>query len=117
MTANDHSELQLPKAWLNTLRHWAARHPQIESVYVYGSRAKGCAHVDSDLDVAYRIKEGGPESPLTVAMYNGDGWLAELEAVLPVDVHLQFADEDDIIVWPAVLDHGICVYGPRSLNE
>ena len=34
------------------IRDWAARHPKIEKVFLYGSRARGDNREDSDIDLA-----------------------------------------------------------------
>lgn len=44
---------------LATIREWAARHPEIVAVYLYGSRARGDHRPDSDIDLA--IVMGGDD--------------------------------------------------------
>ncbi len=37
---------------VRVIRAWAGRTPQVREVRLFGSRAKGCARVDSDVDLA-----------------------------------------------------------------
>ncbi len=99
---------QFPSSWRQAVVVWAARTPAIASIYLFGSRAKGTARPDSDVDLAFQTRANGDETPYTVAFFNKDHWRNELEALLPVAVDLQYADPDeDEVVWPAVQDHGI----------
>lgn len=99
---------QFPSEWKDKIVEWANRTPLVTEVYLFGSRAKGCACDDSDIDLAYRTKPSGSDSAFTIAIFNGSAWKAELQALLPRPVDLQYADPDeDIVVWPAVMEHGI----------
>lgn len=87
---------------------WAGRTPLVTSIYLFGSRAKGTARADSDIDLAFQTQANAGETPYTVAFFNKEKWKQELEALLPWPVDLQYADPgEDEIVWPAVQDHGI----------
>ncbi|WKL56897.1 nucleotidyltransferase domain-containing protein [Asticcacaulis sp. ZE23SCel15] len=88
---------------IEAVKLWASSKSEISSVYIFGSRAKGTHHIDSDLDVAYR-------SDLEWYELNRSLWKGELENLLNLNVDLQLAEDDDLVVWPAVLDHGIHIY-------
>lgn len=99
---------QFPTSWREAITAWAERTPLVTSIYLFGSRAKGTALDDSDIDLAFQTRADGAETAYTVAFFNKCRWKEELEAVLPRPVDLQYADPDeDEIVWPAVKDHGI----------
>lgn len=98
----------LPGEWRDIIRQWASTLPLITGIWLYGSRVKGGAREDSDLDVAFTCVGDRNESALTTVIFNRQKWEAALQALLPVKVHLQYADPDeDEVVWPAVQDHGI----------
>jgi predicted nucleotidyltransferase len=44
---------------VEAIREWARLTPQVEEVRLFGSRAKGCARPDSDVDLAVTVG-GGP---------------------------------------------------------
>ncbi len=98
---------QLPDEWRARVVAWAAGELLVTGVWFFGSRAKGTAKPDSDLDIAFTTAANGNETAYTVAFFNQDRWRTELQALLPVNVHLQHAEPDDVVVWPAVQDHGI----------
>lgn len=97
-----------PNHWRQAIVTWAAAQPLVAAVYLFGSRAKGAARWDSDIDLAYETHPDGSETPFTVAFFNGEVWQQQLQGLLPVPVDLQYAapGEDDI-VWPAVQEHGV----------
>ena len=63
-----------------TLATWAEKHPEILSLFVFGSRARGDARSDSDLDLAFELDESR-ETPLTVLVVNRAQWQQELSAL------------------------------------
>ena len=44
--------MQMDDAWLMGIREWAAENASIHEVWLFGSRAKGNAGPDSDVDIA-----------------------------------------------------------------
>lgn len=99
---------QFPNAWRVAITGWAATVPQITAVYLFGSRAKGCAGIDSDIDLAFETQSDGSGSAFTVAMCERASWQEQLQALLPVPVDFQYAGpEADGTVRPAMQDHGI----------
>lgn len=99
---------QFPDDWRKAVAEWAKEKSLITAIYLFGSRAKGTARDDSDIDLAYETRASELESPFTVAFFNGKGWQQELQSLLPRPVDFQYADrEGDEVVWPAVLDHGV----------
>jgi predicted nucleotidyltransferase len=101
---------QLPSAWLSEIESWAECEPLVLEAYVFGSRAKGCARLDNDLDVALAMvgeTEGEKDA----------NWICEADRLkralgirLPVSLDLWAVGVDDEKVGPAVREHGILVF-------
>lgn len=96
--------------WLDAIRAWALGEPLIEAAYVFGSRVKGTNRDDSDLDVAVFVAGADDGERLGNAIFEKPRWIATLQPQLPVTLHLQCAMDDDVVVMPAVRDHGRLVY-------
>ncbi|MBX9643301.1 MAG: nucleotidyltransferase domain-containing protein [Novosphingobium sp.] len=101
---------QLPNVWLEEIQAWASGEPLVLEAYIFGSRAKGIARPESDLDVAILLA-GGSESERTA------NWICEasrlrkgLEERLPVSLDLWSIAADDERVGPAVREHGILAF-------
>jgi predicted nucleotidyltransferase len=63
-----------------TLAAWAHKHPEIVSLFVFGSRARSDARLDSDLDLAFELDDAR-ETPLTVLAVSRGQWQQELSAL------------------------------------
>jgi hypothetical protein len=102
--------------WLLAIKNWAVGVPQVDRVWIFGSRATGSRTPKEnpssvpDLDIAYTLTGGESGELLGLAMCEGDDWRAQLQAAIPVPIDLQLAQADDARVWPAVLAHGVLVY-------
>ncbi len=72
------------------IKDWAARTPLIDEVRLFGSRAKGDAPADSDVDLALTVASGA--APGTVERHYaalGQYWQNELTKLLePLRVHV-----------------------------
>ena len=94
-----------PSTWRAIIREWAEAQPRIAAVYLFGSRAKGTARPDCDIDLAIILTE---HPDWTALQFSIDGFTeAEpaLQAMLPAPVHLSFpVVERD--VWDWCLEHG-----------
>jgi predicted nucleotidyltransferase len=78
---------QFPRA---VLAAWASDHREVIALLVFGSRARGNARINSDLDLALEL-DGSWETPETVLNANGERWkkeLTELTGLLVKDLHL-----------------------------
>jgi predicted nucleotidyltransferase len=77
------------------LRTWAASQPLVGMLYVFGSRTRGTARPDSDLDVAIELDPAAicgcddSASQLTTWMSNTTSWKEHLSAALGVPADLQ----------------------------
>jgi len=72
------------------LAQWAAQHPKILALYVFGSRAKGDARPDSTLDLAVELDDSR-EAELAVLLDNRGHWqtvLGDLTGCPVKNIHL-----------------------------
>jgi len=79
----------------DVLAQWAAQHPEILALYVFGRRASGTARPDSELDLAVEL-DGRHESEPTILIANRAHWqtvLGELTGCPVKDVRL-VSDKD-----------------------
>ena len=100
----------LPEPMIAALNEWAKQNPKIERVVVFGSRARGDARPDSDLDLAMRFV---PEvdSTLSELITHAAAWCAELTNLLGVLVtEMELADDPDGGLYPAIRDEGVLIY-------
>ena len=101
---------------------WAVTEPLIRRLYLYGSRAKGTARPDSDIDLAVLFRL----DPSITAEQAGDmfqarfftwadhspRWLDALSNLFDVPVHLEEPRRGDRIVWPALKACRLRLYPP-----
>lgn len=102
--------------WSGSICVWAARQPLVLEVHAFGSRMKGGYRSDSDLDLAFVVDGQDDGERLGKAICLLSGWQAELQAMLPVRVHAQAMFDDDLVVVPAVREHGMLIFR-RSGDE
>jgi predicted nucleotidyltransferase len=67
---------------IRTILEWAKETPEVLALRLFGSRAKGCAEPDSDLDVAITASDGN-----YVAL--ADQWEANLRLTKGLKVNLK----------------------------
>ncbi|MCJ2065878.1 nucleotidyltransferase domain-containing protein [Methylobacterium sp. J-088] len=82
--------LDVERAWLPALAAWAAGRPKVAEVWLFGSRAKGTARPDSDVDLGLVLVPGEPGHDWPEGNYQalGDRWQAELIALMGRHVSL-----------------------------
>lgn len=73
--------------WVAAIIEWAAQNTHVDEVWLFGSRAKGTARPDSDVDLCLRLRPGG--SALGAYFALGDRWQQELGQVLGRHVSLE----------------------------
>lgn len=74
----------------DVLAQWAAQHPEIVALYVFGSRARGTARPDAALELAVEL-DGSRESEPTILVVNRVHWqtvLSELTDCKVSDIYL-----------------------------
>ncbi len=96
--------------WSESIRVWAAGQPLVLEVHAFGSRVRGGYRPNSDLDLALVVDGQDNGERLGNAICLLSGWQAELQAMLPVRVHAQAMFDDDLVVAPAVRDHGLLIF-------
>ena len=72
------------------LAGWAANQPEILSIFLFGSRARGDARPDSDVDLAFELDDTR-ETALTVLVVNRAQWqreLSDLTGLIVRDLYL-----------------------------
>ncbi len=97
--------MQLCDIDVEKIRTWAAKHPEIGSVFLYGSRARDEARPDSDIDLAV-------EMPWTTWFNWHNKFKSDPDLNLGAPIHLECLDEDlgSEVVGPAVKKEGIRLY-------
>ena len=69
----------LTKKLLSKISKWAVNHPEVATVFIFGSRAKGNNQKDSDIDIAVALDESYiNEDAFTHWMYLSSNFKAEL---------------------------------------
>lgn len=98
---------------LEVIRRWAAGHPAIKQIWLFGSRARGNNRFDSDIDLAVVMQgTGDPER----AYNEWSNWHHEYEQdpdlLLSKPVHLEWYEKDARLerVGSAVERDGILLY-------
>lgn len=82
---------------LGTVADWAASEPLVERAWVYGSRVRGGARPDSDLDVAIQLRSrSGDSSALATWMFEAEGLRERLQKLLQMPIHLEWFGNADI---------------------
>ena len=102
----------IDERWLTALSDWARGEPSVLKAWVFGSRAKGSARQESDLDVAVFL-ESEDRTVQVEWILNARTWASEAQSQVGAfpKIDLQLADpECDEVVWPAVQEHGIPFY-------
>ena len=90
---------------------WASKERWIAAVYMFGSRVKGTAHEDSDLDIAVRLNLSDEGEALGWFMGEEKRWEQELNSLVPYKVHLELyhaVATNNVVSY--VSDHGIMIW-------
>ena len=101
---------QLPQPWVEAIQSWASSEPLILAVYVFGSRAKGTAVDGSDLDIAIKVDGRDSGEALANAIFGKQKWVSLLSKAIPAAIDLQSMFPDDVVVTPAVNEHGRLIF-------
>tara|TARA_R100000365_G_C2707516_1_gene43972 strand:- start:126 stop:482 length:357 start_codon:yes stop_codon:yes gene_type:complete len=79
----------------STIIAWALGRPEVRTVYLYGSRARGDNNADSDIDLAIRLFPGaGDSSTLATWIFWKVEWDETPDLMLSHPVHLEWYEED-----------------------
>ena len=75
------------------LHAWATSQPSINRVWLFGSRARGEAGPDSDLDIALEVVPAYPDASATDCWFtHSSQWRGELAARFPFRIQLELLD-------------------------
>ena len=89
-----------------TISKWAAEFAHLETVHVFGSRVRGDHRADSDLDIAFDIRESVENTTFDKELdTNCDGLKELLPDGIKLDVHKDHNDD----AWPRIRT-GKCVH-------
>lgn len=99
------------------LARWAASHPRIRCLIVFGSYAKGTANEESDLDIAVVVRLPAEASEkLLQWMDDKPKWLNELRDLLTFrDIQLEELSPEDPHVTKYVREAHIVMYDPEGV--
>src|SRR5262245_20784147 len=70
------------------IKEWALRTPHVQEVGLLGSRAKGTAKPDSDIDLAMTVDGDSPGTVLGNYFALGERWQEQLAELLEAKVHV-----------------------------
>ena len=96
--------------WIVAIQQWASNEPLVQEAYIFGSRARGVARPDSDLDIAIKLFGDTEEQRTENWIFEGERLTGNLVSQLPVTVDLEAIGEGDLVLQPAVLAHGILIF-------
>lgn len=95
--------MQLSNEKIEVIRAWAGRTAEVRAVWLFGSRAKGTAGPDSDVDLAI-------ECDMADYCFDCEVWTTHLSAELGLVVQIENPGPTDRIVTPSVAQHGILLW-------
>lgn len=102
--------MQLSLEQVYAIQTWAHNEPYIREVYLFGSRAKDSAQMDSDADIAIVIDVEDHEIE-RFFIFSGEHWQKDLSDRTGLKVSLaHLAGPRTPIHTAAVEDHGIKLY-------
>jgi predicted nucleotidyltransferase len=83
--------MDMRNEWLTALRSWASANGNVRELWLFGSRAKGTSHRDSDVDIGLALMP--PDGTHDYALGNFVAlelqWKAELQAIVGRHVSLE----------------------------
>lgn len=86
---------------------WATFKPRVRAVWLIGSRAKGTYGPDSDIDLAVAYR---PPSDFSDFFNEAEEWEAELQGLIPHQVHMLTCRPDRELVWRGAKERRILLY-------
>jgi predicted nucleotidyltransferase len=83
-------QVAVPESDIAAIRAWAAAHPVVRRVWVFGRRARGTERPDSDIDVAVEHDAmPGDSDAFTTAICEAEAWRRELAPHLSAPLDLE----------------------------
>ena len=76
--------MNMPDEWLRRLRSWAAGNESVRELWLFGSRARGEAREESDVDLALALMppDGKHDWALGKYFFFESDWKRQLEAIV-----------------------------------
>lgn len=103
--------MDLSPAQVSAIEDWARETSDIVEVRLFGSRAKGGAGPDSDVDLAVTILGREGETPYGIWAFDHSEWEADLERATGLKFEIKMYDRDSTPrVFNACEEHGILLY-------
>ena len=99
---------KLPEAWRRAIEQWAVQNGNIKEVWLFGSRARGEATDDKDVDIAITLMplQGSHDWALGNYQCFGDDWQRELSRLVRRHISLELrmglpakADAEAVLLW------------------
>jgi predicted nucleotidyltransferase len=104
----------LSEAQISVLQVWANASPHAEwvtEIWLFGSRAKLSHRPDSDVDLAFALKDEPSRTAEGEAICMRQRWNIELTSLLGLKADVWWLnDPESTIVAPAVNDHGLRIW-------
>jgi predicted nucleotidyltransferase len=83
--------MDMRKEWLSALRSWAAANGSVRQLWLFGSRARGDAREDSDVDLALALMPPDGKHDWALGNYFAlaSKWKGELETIVGRPVSME----------------------------
>ncbi|MFA3918825.1 nucleotidyltransferase family protein [Ruegeria hyattellae] len=96
----------------NAIAQWAAQHPIIRKVVLFGNRARGTQTANSDFDLAIQVFPASPHRHAQMAYMDWkDRRVEDLEAALNHKVQLEwFASGAGLAIERSIKDEGVTIF-------
>jgi predicted nucleotidyltransferase len=96
--SGEHGAIQMREEWLRDLRSWAAANESVRELWLFGSRARGDAREDSDVDLALALMPPIGKTDWALGNYVdfATEWKQELQVIVGRHVSIEplLPDED-----------------------
>ena len=109
----------LPTQWSDNIGQWASGHPQIVSIYAFGSRVTGLSRQgggvrpDSDLDLAIAVQGHSASNALSEFFSYRKQWADEIGLLLNIVVEINYLGPEAGHVMRYVREGGQHIYGNK----
>jgi len=87
-------KIDLTQDQVDAISEWAAHNPHVIEVRLFGSRAKGKARLDSDIDLALRVKGDTPGERDGNLIVHRAEWHAQLRQLLETEPRIDIYDPE-----------------------
>jgi predicted nucleotidyltransferase len=110
--------MNLTDEQLNAIREWAVRDQRLQEIRLFGSRVKGTARLDSDVDLAVVIRGDTRRSQWITYVTQVDEWEASLTHLLQLPVRIKQYDAVlDAVVFRYCQEASLAIYRASRPNN